>query len=278
MTTTFPFVLLRATSGAPRHESINVGLVAWPFGKPVVRLAASAARLRALHPNLARIDFQGWSDKVVDALAVAPDVPGQIQLLSILAHPFRADEEPGIASAEDGQEELAIDELIERLVAPPASTIKGSTRKRANRMVTEIRDWLRRGKLYSSRVEDLSRGRVVSQFPVDPASDLYVDFALKNGAVHVIETLDLRDVDRLSPAQRGEAALKGVTLDEAKDKFANGTRIALVQASDYGVARPAINLIGRYADETWNIGDSGDRARFVKFISGSLHANQLPGF
>lgn len=277
MTTNFPFVLLRATSGAPRHESINVGLVAWPNGKPIVRLGASATRLRALHPNLARIDFSGWSEKLIDALAVAPDVSAQVQLLSLLAQPFHADEQPGLASAEVGAEDAAISELMASLVAPPSATVKRVARKRPNRMVAEIRDWLMRSKLYSRRIEDLSRRRVVSQFPIDAASDLYADFALKNGAIHVIETLDLRNVNQLSSAQRGEAALKGVTLDEAKDRVA-GKRIALVQATDYGIARPAINLIQRYADETWSLDDGNDRSSFVRFISNALHADQLAGF
>ena len=54
---------------------------------------------------------------------------------------------------------------------------------------------------------------MVSNYLIDPQTELYADFALLNGQLHVIEVMDLRGVDRLSSAMRGEAALKGVTLE-----------------------------------------------------------------
>jgi len=280
MSITFPFVLLRAVADAPRCESLNIGLVAWPTpGKPVVRLQADAARLRAVHPNLARMDWQGWAQQLQEALMAASDTAAQLTLLALAAAPLRADAQAGTASAEPGAEMDAIEELMARLVATPAATLqRPASRRRTSRMAVEIRDWLKRAKLYSARVEDMSRGRVVGQFPVDAASDLYADFALRNGAVHIMETFDLREVDRLTPALRGEAALKGITLDEAKSRLPGGKRIALVQASDYGVARPAFNLLERYADEMWNLGNTTDRQSFARFVSGALHVEQLPGF
>lgn len=279
MNVVFPFIVLRAVSAPPRNEVLNVGLVAWPQpGSPVVRLNTNAARLRSLHPNLARVSLSGWADELAQTLAAVGDTDAQRGILPALCAPFSADDEPGTASAELGDEDAAIDELVTRLVATPAATMPAPLRApRAPRMVREIRDWLRRSKLYSARIEDLSRGRVVGQYPINAASDLYVDFALRNGEVHVMETLDLRDVEHLTPTLRGKSALKGITLDEARESV-KGKRIALVQASDYGVARPAINLIQRYADELWNLGDATDRQAFATFVSHTLHAAQLPGF
>lgn len=280
MNLNFPFVLLRAASGPPRDESINVGLVAWPRpGEPDVRLHAQPARLRALHPNLARIAWNDWPQQLQTALRDGgQDTDTQRALLALLAQPLVADRQTGTVSAAAGQEDTAIVNLMQHLVHAPASTLpRAPTAQRTSRLVREVRDWLRAAKLYSTRAEDLARGRVVGGYPVSAAADLYADFALKNGAVHVIETLDLREVEHLTPSLRGQAALKGITLDEARERL-DGKRIALVQASNYTVARPAIGLLGRYADQLWNLGESADRQAFAGFVAKAMHADQLPGF
>lgn len=276
MSRTFPFVKLSAVTAAPRSESLNVGLVAWPFGSiPILMLDHSPSRLRALHPNLARMDLDVWKRSVLAELASVDDLENQLALLPHLVQPFSADVVAGLAESDPGHEHDTLDALFTRLVAAPPATIASEPRKVISRLETEIRGWLRKAKLYSRRLDDLSRRRVVSHFPVDASTDLYVDFALKNGKIHVIETLDMRGLRQLTPAARGVAAMKSITLAEARGNDQIGRKIALISVTDSAIAQPAIRLVERYADDVWHMGSAEDRMCFAKFVSKSLHVDQL---
>lgn len=139
-----------------------------------------------------------------------------------------------------------------------------------------MRDWLRGAKAFSRKVDDIARGKVVANYPIDPAADLFADFAVLNGKLNAIETLDLRGVDRLTPSLRGDAAIKGITLDEARSRI-DGRRVVVLSATDYAVARPAIQMISRYADDVWDMHDPDARQQLAAFIAGALHRDQLPG-
>lgn len=276
MSTTTPFLILRAVTSAPRSESLNIGLVAWTeLGKPLVMLDRSPSRLRALHPNLARIDLDGWSKRLCEELGRIDGIDNQITLLPHMVQPFRVDEVPGVIISDDMDLQAEIESLFGRLVAPLPATIKLPPKRKQSKLHIEIRSWLRSAKLYSSRAEDLSRRRVVSNYPVDPSTDLYVDFALKNGKIHVVETLDLRGINHVTSAVRGDAAIKSITLAQAEDMREIGKRIALVHASDHAIAQPAVRLIDRYADVVWHMDSSADRQQFARFVSDALHVDQL---
>jgi hypothetical protein len=238
-------------------------------------LDRSPSRLRALHPNLARIDLEDWSKRLCEELCQIDGVENQIALLPHMVQPFRVDEVPGVAINEGTDFLSEVESLFQRLVVSLPATIKLAPKKKQSKLHTEIRSWLRGAKLYSSRTEDLSRRRVVSNYPVDPSTDLYVDFALKNGKIHVIETLDLRGISQVTAAVRGDAAIKSITLAEAEDMKEIGKRIALVHASDHAIAQPAVRLIDRYADEVWHMDSANDRQTFARFVSDALHVDQL---
>lgn len=274
-----PFFILRIAGADVRGERLNAGIVAFPEGAaPIVRLVNNAARLRAVNPAFAIADLSEWPQQLQDALGGARG-EARYALLRMIIRPLEIDNEPSVAYVTLDEAAQEVDALFDRLVSPPPAIRRPRTAAhRGSQLEKEIRNTLKDARLYSSRVEDLSKKRVVGGYPIDPSADLYTDFAFMNGAIHVVETLDLRGVEHLSASHRGVAAFKGVTLDEAKDRLKDGKRIAVVSASDYNVARPAFKLMERYADELWDIGVQTDRQQFWRFIADALHvdADALP--
>jgi hypothetical protein len=197
-----------------------------------------------------------------------------VSVLPLLVQPFAADVEPGFTEIGEGGSAAELERLLTWLVRPRATSLRRrrSATKKANRLNIELRQWLKQAKAYSTKVEDLRRHRVVANYPVDPQTELYADFALMNGQLHVMEVMDLRGIDRLSTALRGEAALKGITLDEARGK---ANPIGVLAASDYGIAKPAINMINRYASDVFDLGSLAERTRFASFVASSLHRQEL---
>lgn len=275
MTYPLPFYVLRLQGDTLRGERLNAGLLALPReGLPIVRFLADPQRFVALNSSYAELDLGKWQAELPEVISRFP-VEARASMMGAVMRPFVVSEHPGTVLVENGQEAHELDALFDRLIAPPPRSVirRHAERNRPSKLHGEIKAWLKAAKVYSNRVEDLRRGRVVGQYPIDPASDLYCDFALMNGALHVVETLDLRGVERLTPTMQGQAAIKGITLDEAKECVAGGRRIAVVQASDYGAARPALHHIGRYADQVWDMSSSADKQAFSRFISEALHAD-----
>jgi hypothetical protein len=279
--TTAPYTVLHARGlGARNDELLNAGIVLHAPCGPRVAVVQDAARLRALHPDYAAVHLAGWAEALEGTLrehAMTLPLPSQQHaLLGLFARPFVPSESMGTATLA-ADPAVTLRDLMAWLVNTPARTLRPqpATRKRSTRLVAELRQWLRESKVFSTKVEDISRSKVVANYPVLPSADLYADLAVMNGKLHVIETLDLRGVDRLTPSLRGDAAIKGVTLDEAR-RSVDGRRIAVISASDYQVARPAIGLISRYTDDVWDMHVPADKQKLAEFFAASLHRSELP--
>lgn len=278
---TAPYTVLQARGiGARAEELLNAGIVLYAPQGTLVALTQDVSRLRALHPDYAVVPVAEWAHALESALrdhAITLPLPAQQHaLLGLFARPFVPSENMGTATLADDPA-ATLRELMAWLVDAPGRTLRPQpvARKKPTRLVAELRQWLRESKAFSSKVEDISRSKVVANYPVLPAADLYADLAVMNGKLHVIETLDLRGVDRLTTGQRGDAAIKGVTLDEARHSV-DGRRIAVISASDYAVARPAISLIGRNADEVWDMHVAADKQKLAEFFTSALHRPELP--
>jgi hypothetical protein len=272
-----PFVLLRAIDQA-RGECMNAGVVLFADGKATVATAPDTKRLKHLHPDFAALSLDSWAaqlQKTLDSMSERLQSHEQLMaMLPLLCQPFACDAQAGTATIKDNDVEETLHELLQWQVITPATSIRAKRQlgKKQTKLGVEIRKWLTSQKAYSSRIEDLSKHRVVANYPIDPAADMYADFALQNGKLNVMEIMDLRGVEHLTASMRGEAAVKGITLDEAK-RTANP--IAVFAASDHGVARPAIHLISRYASDVYDLSLTEDRDRFASFVGESLHRQDL---
>lgn len=268
---TFDYLMLRANPDPVRFESLNAGVVVFDGQNTVVLVDASRRRLPVLHPDLGRIDFTEWAEKIQDELRAKPQEV-QMSLLQILSSPLIPDRNVGKTVGVDALQQAT--ELFRRMIDRQSGTLTALKTRivRQTKLTKELKDWFKSAKVFSNKIEGLSRHLVVANYPVDPASDLYSDFALQNGKLHIIETLDLRNVDHLTPSLRGDAAIKGFTLNEAGD---NANAIAIVAASDYSVARPAINMISRFANDVFDISTPVERQRLSQFMATCLQKPDL---
>lgn len=283
-TRSYRFTMLRVRSNLLRGESVNVGIVAFVDGRLVARIDYDRARLMALDPNLVQLPL--WESLQADIERIADQVPDptvQHHMLKTLLTPIYADEQLGEMTLDDEESPAdRVEALMARLVVRPRRVgrdpLPARINPRGGKLNAQIRDWFKQARLYSRNMEDLSKNRVVANFPISAANDLYAEFALKNGVVHVIETLDLRGHDKINAHVHKEAAVKAIVLDQARQALeATSQRLAVVSASDYNAMRPAIRLVELYADDVIAMASSQDRQRLADFVATSLHqTHSLP--
>ncbi len=269
-----PFTFLRARPDTARGEQLNIGLVAFFPSGPSVRLEVPSWRLRALHPNFDLVDWNEWGMELEVALLGLESTEQRWLWLKGGLGSVVADASMGrIQGTSEKDVHRLIDELIDKMVRVPERTlaIQSGNQKIRTKLHSQLRTWFRASQIFSSRVSDLSNHKVVPSYPVDAADDLYADFALRNGAIHIIETLDFRGVDRLNKAVRGEASVTAILFDQARTLLTvDCKRIAVTAADDYGVVKPLIGLINKYADDVIALESSNDRQRLADFVAASL--------
>ena len=275
---TVKFSILRAAPDELRGESMNVGVVVFDGADTSVRLTAPVWRLRALHPDFDQIDPLAWSQEMEGALAEAKTVEDKVLYLQFLGGAIKCDAKLGQVDVPNGETSGAtIAMLLKRFVDWPERTVARLTpdvSQTRSKLHTQLRMWFRRSKVFSSKTADIAHGKVVSGYPVDIEDDLFADFALKNGAVHIIETLDLRGIDRITRASQGQVGLKSVLLDQAKRRLSPESRcIAVTAADDYVKLRASIRLFSGYADDVYAMESAEDRQRLAQFVAQSLHVN-----
>lgn len=268
--------LLTAETQPPRAERINLGLVLWRDEMPEIVADVSARRLGALDPNYPRLPIfrelldGSLAESLAQHLAPLPDIAARRTLLSFLLPPMRA-LPGGELFAEDGDFAPALERAMNALVRLPNLDVRDvARRKPGSRLESQFRHWLRAAHVMGRGMEDLSRHRVVSQFPVSVEADVYADFAYKNGALHVIETFDMRGAIHVTTALRNTAAFKSLTLDMARDVVGDGRRLGIVAASDYAAVKPALRLFERNADELFALDSPGDTQRLADLLARGL--------
>lgn len=271
-----PFTVLRVQPDRMRGESVNIGLVVFlPGGAVMARVEADMARLRALDANLPRLPIlQDLAQDIEARISALPTRDMQQLMLRDFYAPVRADEHLGSLEADTPEAlEEHIEGMMNRLVRKPALTVRESAQRprKPSKLDSQMKAWFKGAKLLGRHMDDLARHRIVESYPVAVDADAYADFAFKNGALHVIETLDLRGADHLTPGLRNTAAFKGVVLDMARDVVGEGKRIGVVAAADYATMKGAVRLFERNADELFSLDSPADRQRLADLLARGLH-------
>jgi Protein of unknown function (DUF3037) len=272
------FTLLQIVPDRLRGEVLNVGIVLHTQAGPDLRLRMLPSRLRALAPSYSRANLDEWHQEWLAALQRFDRADQRWSWLKEAMAPLRLSETGGTILVESASDlEVQVERLLERLVMPPRIVIP-TTKPRVRRsgLNAQLTSWLRAQHLYSPKLQDLSKHRVVSGYPLSISEELFAEFALKNGAIHVIETLDLRGHHSYTKPLRNEASHKALVLDLAQDELQNNSqRIAVIAADDYVAMKPAVSMLNRKASAVVSMHSATDRQWLADFVSKSLHLSTL---
>lgn len=212
----YKFCLLAFDAPAPRNERLNIGLVVFLDGRLDVRLLRSLRKLSALSlafneesirlaaQNLSRLDTQlsepgdGPEERLSQLDAMSPF------RFSPMAH-FIA------PSAAVYEEEVA---LILRTFVEPEPAPRGPIRGKATALTASLRKAFRSDRILAAKGEDLEAHRVVTN--VELATGLVADFVLKNGAMHVFETVDASSENISVVTVAKNVGLAALTIEQAR--------------------------------------------------------------
>jgi hypothetical protein len=142
-------------------------------------------------------------------------------------------------------------------------------RAKRSKLLTQVKSSFRQERVLAKRDEKLDSHRIVSSFRLDEG--LVADLVLRNGAMHVIETVDAsgnEDSLRKAISEIGVAAL---VLERARMKFGNDqTHAKLVySASSFleKIARPSLDAAAHQGTQLINWASADERNKFIHSLT-----------
>jgi hypothetical protein len=266
----YKFAIVRLAPDTVRDERINVGAVVFSDDDLDVRVSRRLDKVRAIS---AAADVDMLRDLVENMRglderlrAAGSDHDARFGLLShvgpVTLSPMGTFEASDAATYE-ARLEAILKSMVDPEPAPPRM------REKRSRLLTQVKDLFRRERVLATKDETLEAHRIVPSFELDEG--LVADFVLKNGSMHVVETVDASsDTESLNKAISA-IAVSALVLERARMKYGKDeTKARLVYsatASLEKVAMPSLEAAHHQGAELTNWASADDRTRFIHSLS-----------
>ncbi len=254
-----------------RNECCAVGLFVFNSDKKVTLYTAPnlkkvksmdpACDLEALREGLQRVALE--LQESPEAIAIYEQGFGGIKLAK----------SDGFISHRNQEEfDRAIQWALKVSVEPRvAYTKKG--RQPVSRLYLEVKNIFSDLGWLAKPSQSIADHKIIPRFSLSVDEGLTVDFALKNGAMNCLQTIDYR---HNTSAKQTEAQAKLLTLGYSHQLFAGAKAYAVIAGSSEPEAKSGLKLAERTADDIFIHESSEDMGRLMNRISTAMGQDLLP--
>jgi len=225
------YSLILITPTIERLDSVVAGAVFRHEHGWDVRIASNAQKMKAIDPSFP-------DGRLVQTGLIVQQFAEEASSFSHLRSAFEGSRlgllldsfEGTFTYASEGEYQQQVGAVLMESVNPPSLGTANAApiSRRRNVVRRKLRDHFKARGIWSRNDLDIDKHRVVEQFAISPEHGLFADFALKNGVMHITETIDF-EVQSLK-GKRLEAQAKSFVLTEAVNVFGPGTKRYVVAA------------------------------------------------
>lgn len=264
------YAIARLNAHPARDERLNIGLIIFSEDGLDVRIGRRLEKVRAIS---AALDPAQLRDNLLQLVTVdhalrrqGMDTPdARRDALSDLG---LANLSPlgDIDISSTAAYENAIHSLMIGIIEPEPARAKFNAKR--TRLLSVVKNALKRERILAHEGDDLSQHRVVPN--VSLAEGLVADFVLKNGSMHVIETIDA--TTDLTPRKIvTDIALSALILEQARMSYGEEqTKANLIydaSASMESIAMPSLKAAAHQGANLINWQSRDDQLRFLTHLS-----------
>lgn len=273
---TAEYALLLINPAIDRLDAVVVGAIVRANGSWDIRVASSVAKMQAINPSFPTsklVQTSALVKEFVATLSSFEDVRTKFAgtRLGLIVDPFVGTFT--YSSAEEYQSQVGF--ILSESVNPPslAQANAAPVSRRRNLVRRNLRAHFKAKGLWSRREEDIGKHKVVEQFSISQASGIVAEFALKNGVMHITETIDF-EMQSLA-GKRLLAQAKTLVLEESRRVFGDSTRRYVVAAgSSRDDAKQSMHLLADHASDVFALESAEDMDRYVALIESAAATTQ----
>lgn len=271
MSRSFNYAVAQLTANPVRGERLNLAIVVFDRDRLTVHSARNLEKVRAisaaldksvLEQSLANLALLDGILRNEGRLSPEDRLSGLQELSSLtftgVGQFFAAD-----ASAYDA----AVGNLLTHLVEPEIAPRRARPEKKT-KLLTSIKAAFRDEKILARKGEGIDSHRVVANEEL--AEGLNADLLLKNGAMHVVQTVDASQIERARKAIQ-EIGIAALVFEQAKISFGNlSTKPRLVYSASSTLESsisPALRAAEHQGARLINWESRDDRVKFIVDIS-----------
>jgi hypothetical protein len=256
-----------------RGEIINVGLVIFNDNRLDVRILNASAKLRMIDGSATIIDMENLKTAIENISNISPSPDIARHILEGFKSPSYLSEAAEFTIDDKNQYEQRVSNLFNLLIKPYAFKEKSI---RTPRILSHLKDKFESLDLLAKSSDDLSKHKIVYNYPINEKSGFHADFLLKNGKYHITEAVDF-NVNDLN-AKLKETSMKMMTFMEGRKALGNDTGSYFVYSAKSGVEKEItshLNLASDYSDELFNLANPKENARYFDIICSLAGQNRL---
>jgi hypothetical protein len=278
MAHSYSFAIVRLGTDDARDERLNVGLVIFTDGKLDVRIGRRVDKVHALSAGVDVADLRS----LVGNLAQLDEVlqKGQVWEISRRHEQIQAVGPVSLSPlgtfvAETASDyEIRVSSILKAMVdVEPAPRV---VREKRSRLLTQVKRVFKQERVMAKKDEDLSSHRIITGFELDDG--LVADLVLKNGSLHVVETVDATNEDETAKRAISEVAVSAIVLERARMRFGKeNTKAKLVYSATANlerIAKPSLEAVENQGAQLVNWESADDRTKFIHSMA--MLATPLP--
>lgn len=263
----YRYAVLRVTPDKIRGEVINVGvIVISPSGDLDVVLPDRHKKAVALDANLEQPVIQEMANQICKFADLEANPLKKEKLIEMACSDIlRCSAFAEFKVDKPEHYHRRIEDLLQLLVNPVTRKRQAKTQ----RIATKVKSIFEDHDILGS-IDDIDNHLVVPNYPIDALRGLKADFALKNGCMHITQTIDMNTSDHTQ--KHAQAALDAVTLDKALNIFGNDTRRYVVYSATRKnqTVDQTLNLLGDHADSMFNLESDEETKEYVDLIQAAI--------
>lgn len=267
----FKFSLLRVAASPPRDERLNVGVAVFRPDALDVRLIRSLGKLNALSLAYDPDSIRSAADLLKELDRTLREPSDEVEARWAKLKEFAAFDFSPLAnfdapSADAYEQQIA---YVLKYFVEPEPAPKKPGRGKGTRLTVALRHAFKSDRVLAQKGEDLTAHRVVPNLEL--ATGLVADFVLKNGAMHVIETVDASGDAATAIRAVKDIALSALTIEQARMTFGEentiGRLVYHASAQTEALAGSALSAAEHQRIELINWASAEDQRKLLTTVT-----------
>ena len=266
----YKFAIVRMAPKNARDERINVGLVVVTEAGLDVYASKRLDRVRALSQAVDPIEvrdlvvgLRSFDERLRDA-GVASETE-RLKMLSQVGPLSLSNTGTFVANDADAYDRRVATILREMVEPEPAPS---QAREKRSKLLTQMKKTFRGARVLAQSGEDLGSHRIVPKVRLDEG--MIADLVLKNGAYHVVETVDAASQNETARKALGDIGISALVLERARQMYGPSATTRLVYSASATlerVARPSLEIVEAQGATLVNWASADDRNIFVHYMT-----------